>query len=414
MSRNYRSQEPSSREGNWLGRAIVVLVVWGAIGLVGYVAISWLFSGPKEAAKNEPEKPAPISGPGTPAPKAGTVNLGVAYGSEKTRWLEAAVADFANTPEGATIRVNLQPAGSLKTARKIVDGDKQIQVWSPASSVYRDTFLQEWEVRRSGNPIAKEEILALSPMVFVMWRDRYDAFIAKYKELNFQTVSQAIQTEGGWGGIAKQPDWGLFKFGHTHPNESNSGLLSLVLMAYDFHGKNKGLTPADIVDPKFQGWLGQFERGVSGQVTSTADLMREMVLKGPSSYDAVMVYEAVAIDFLKNAEGRWGEVRIVYPARNIWNDNPYYVLKTEWTTPEQQQAAEAFVKFLMSEPIQQRSLEHGFRPGNPAVAVKFPESPFVRYQKYGLKIDLPEVCQTPTAEVINNLLQSWQRAAGAR
>ena len=251
-------------------------------------------------------------------------------------------------------------------------------------------------------------------MVFVIWRDRYEALVSKYQEVNFQTLSQALQIEGGWGGIAGKVNWGLFKFGHTHPNESNSGLMTLVLMAYDFHGKSKGLTPADIVDPKFQTWLGQFERGVSGLSNSTGNMMRDMVLKGPSAYDAVMVYEAVAIDYLKNAEGRWGELTVVYPRRNVWNDNPYYILNTEWTTAEQQKAAEVFLKFLMSEPMQKRSLEHGFRPGNPAVAVKFPESPFVKFAKYGLKIELPTTCQTPSPEVINNLQQTWQRSAGGR
>ena len=40
--------------------------------------------------------------------------------------------------------------------------------------------------------------------------------------------------------IAGKPEWGLFKFGHTHPDQSNSGLLTLVLMAYEFAGKRRG------------------------------------------------------------------------------------------------------------------------------------------------------------------------------
>jgi ABC-type sulfate transport system substrate-binding protein len=139
-----------------------------------------------------------------------------------------------------------------------------------------------------------------------------------------------------------------------------------------------------------------------------------MVLKGPSSFDAVMVYESVAIDFLKNAEGRWGELRVVYPDRNMWNDNPYYILSTEWSGPEEQRAAEMFLAFLMSETIQRKALDHGFRPGDPSVAVNAPESPFVKYEKYGLTIDLTTVCEPPRPEVINNLQQTWQRAAGGR
>src|SRR5262249_57845261 len=74
---------------------------------------------------------------------------------------------------------------------------------------------------------------------------------------------------------------------------------------------------------------------------STGNMMRDMVLKGPSSFDAVFVYESVAIDYLKNAEGRWGQLRAIYPKLNMWSDNPYYVLDTPWTTDAQKKAAGA-------------------------------------------------------------------------
>ena len=106
-------------------------------------------------------------------------------------------------------------------------------------------------------------------------------------------------------------------------------------------------------------------------------MMKEMVLKGPSSYDALMVYESVAIDFLKNAEGRWGQIRVVYPEYNAWNENPYYIINAPWSTPEQRKAAEAFLAFLLTERIQREALVHGFRPANTNVPVKFAGSPFV-------------------------------------
>src|SRR5262249_54413795 len=172
-------------------------------------------------------------------------------------------------------------------------GDKRINVWSPASGLYKDVFLQEWTIRNSNQPILREEELALSPMVFVMWAQRYDAFIAKYKELNFTTLGEALHEPGGWDAIAQKPEWGLFKFGHTHPNQSNSGLMTLVLMAYDYHKKTRGLSLKDILDPTFQGWMSGIESAVTGLSNSTGNMMRDMVLRGPSSYDALFVYESV-------------------------------------------------------------------------------------------------------------------------
>ena len=342
------------------------------------------------------------------------VEVGIAYGTEKQRWLEWAVQEFAKTHDGKRIKINLIPMGSLEGAHALLSGDQRIQVWSPASAVYKDIFVQEWQIKYGQNPILKEEPIALSPMVFVMWDERYQAFIPKYKTLSFLTVSQALEEKGGWDSIAHKPEWGLFKFGHTHPNESNSGLMTIVLAAYAYHKKTKGLELKDVVDVGFQNWLQGLERDVSGLSNSTGNMMREMVLKGPSSYDALFVYESVTIDYLKNAEGRWGQLRIVYPEYNAWNENPYYIIDASWSSADQRKAAQTFLDFLLSEPVQKESLNHGFRPANPNVAVKFPDSPFLKYAGYGIQVDLQKICEPPRAEVVNNLLQSWQRSQGNR
>jgi ABC-type Fe3+ transport system substrate-binding protein len=246
-------------------------------------------------------------------------------------------------------------------------------------------------------------------MVFVFWDERYRAFAGKYKAATFATVRSALGEQGGWAAIANRPDWGLFKFGHTHPGQSNSGVMTLVAMAYEFRGKSRGLELSDILDPSFQSAMAQVERGVTGLANSTGTMMREMVLKGPSSFDALFVYENIAIEYLKSAEGRWGSLRVVYPALNLWNENPYYVLDAPWSDRRQREAAGAFLDFLMSEPIQKQALTHGFRPGNPTVPVRTPDSPFTLYARQGLQVDLGTVCEPPRAEVVANLLQSWQR-----
>src|SRR5271165_217230 len=342
------------------------------------------------------------------------VQIGIAYGTEKQRWLEWAVTEFAKTSDGKRIKVNLIPMGSLEGAHAILSGDQRINVWSPASAAYKDIFVQEWQVKYSGNPIVREEPIALTPMVFVVWDERYQPFIQKYKTMSLQTVNQALQARGGWEEIANHPEWGLFKFGHTHSNQSNSGLMTIVLAAYSYHHKTKDLTLKDVLDPGFQQWLEELERGASGMSNSTGNMMKEMVLKGPSSYDALFVYESVAIDYLKNAEGRWGALRVAYPEYNAWNENPYYIIDAPWSSKDQRKAAQTFLDFLLTEPIQKESLVHGFRPANPNVPVKFPDSPFVKYADYGIKVDLGNICDPPRAEVVNNLLQSWQRSQASR
>lgn len=404
--------ESPSRKLTFAGKLVVLLFIaaclYGAYHLflrkpIGGTAAS----GGQTGEKAEAEKVGGLFGGDAPE-----VEIGIAYGTEKERWIKWAAVEFAKTEDGQKIRVNLIPLGSVEGAQAVLRGDERIHVWSPASALYKDVFVQEWQVKNNANPIAREENLALSPMVFVMWAERHEAFVAKYGEVSFQTLGQALAEPSGWQGIAGKPEWGLFKVGHTHPNQSNSGLMTLVLMAYDYHAKARGLVLKDILDPGFISWMNGFENAISGLSNSTGNLMRDMVLKGPSAFDTVVVYENVAIDYLKNAEGRWGELRIVYPSRNMWNENPYYILDVPWSTSEHREAAERFLEFLSSEPIQKQSLTHGFRPGNPAVPVRVPDSPFTQYQRFGLKIDLGTVCDPPPAEVLNNLLAGWERTHG--
>ena len=101
----------------------------------------------------------------------------------------------------------------------------------PPAPLIRTSLSRIGRVKYNSNPIVKEEPIALTPMVFVMWEERYQAFLQKYKVLSFDTINQAIQEKSGWESIAAKPEWGFFKFGHTNPNESNSGLMTLVLAA---------------------------------------------------------------------------------------------------------------------------------------------------------------------------------------
>ena len=348
-----------------------------------------------------------------PAPAAtASCSLRIAYGTEKKRWLEWAVMQFANTPQGKNIQVELIPKGSIEGARATVNAKERIHVWTPASSAYRDVFVQEWALNHNEAPFIREEPLALSPMVFVFWEERYEAFVAKFKEVSFATVNEALNTPGGWQGIAEKPEWGFFKFGISDPNQSNSGLLTLVLSAQQFHQKGTRLTMADAVDARYNQWLKNFARSLAGLSNSTGNMMRDMVLKGPATYDALMVYESVVIDYLKNAEGRWGSLHVSYPRLNIWNDNPYYIINADWLGADERKAAEAFLAFLLSEPAQKQALVHGYRPAEPSVSLKQADSPFTLYQKNGLRIEIPSVCEAPPAEIITNLLTGWQRARG--
>ena len=115
------------------------------------------------------------------------VTLGVAYGTEKKQWLQWAVGEFAKTEAGKHITIKLIPMGSVEGAKAVLAQDKRIDVWSPASSLVEPLLSDPWEREHGNSPILSDAPLALTPMVYVMWEDRYQAFAAKYGDLNWKT-----------------------------------------------------------------------------------------------------------------------------------------------------------------------------------------------------------------------------------
>src|SRR5271165_4053324 len=97
-----------------IGRVFVFLFIAACIGGAYYMFVGKKsFQATKDAATS-------LIGGGPP------VEIGIAYGTEKQRWLEWAVTEFEKTSEGKHIKVNLIPMGSLEGAHALLSGDTRI------------------------------------------------------------------------------------------------------------------------------------------------------------------------------------------------------------------------------------------------------------------------------------------------
>ena len=277
-------------------------------------------------------------------PAGGIRRINIAYGTEKQQWLEEAAAEFQKSEAGRGITIALHGMGSMEGARAVLDGPEPIpmHVWSPASSAYRDIFEQEWRAKHGKSPILKAENLVLTPMVFVMWKSRHEAFIKKYSEVTLPTMAEAMQEPGGWGTIANHPDWGRFKFGHTHPEQSNSGLLTLVLMAYEFFGKEYNLS-RDESPARVPGLAAPLRAG-----GRPAGRLADAQHRAPDEGDGPPRAVAIRLpDRLREPGHRlprrrarpMGAARGRLPRANIWNEHPYYILDVPWSDARQRAAA---------------------------------------------------------------------------
>ena len=216
-----------------------------------------------------------------------------------------------------------------------------------------------------------------------------------------------------WNAIAGKTDWGSFQFSHTIPTESNSGLMTLVLMAYDYHSKTTGLTLTDILEPEYVKYWNQLELAIrpSRMNKSTDWLMNEMVHKGTAlttAFVSMRVWPWTSSRTPKTP-GATSCGQSSIPATISGTTIPI----TFWPPPGARptsKAAEVFMDFLHSPPMQAMALVHGFRPDDlTSVNIKAADSPFVKYQDAGFLINPTQSCDSPSPEVLEKLQSEWDR-----
>jgi ABC-type Fe3+ transport system substrate-binding protein len=390
-----------------------LLIVVG-LSLLGYAAWKhgWVGGGPKLGT---PASPGEAASP----PKGAKVTLDFLYTTEKERWLKGALEEFAKARPD--IYVKARGVGTIESIRLITEGKETPVAWSPADEVAINLLDTEWSLQK-GSPIVDRaadvapQPLVITPLVVIAWEERAKA-LAKAgtgDPADWAVIHKLATNPKGWLGVGASAEWGFVKLGHTAPNTSNSGLQTLILMAYGFHGKSAGLVQADILDEKFQKWLKEIETAVGKFGNSSGTYMRDMILFGPSKYDLIWNYESVAISEMAAAQGRWGNLSVYYPKPTLWSNHPFVVLKTASATPEQREAAKVLRDFLLSVPIQQRALDAGFRPANPEVKVLTadPNNPWNRLKPFGVRVDIPPTAEPPSGEVTRLLLETWRRVMG--
>jgi Ca-activated chloride channel family protein len=175
------------------------------------------------------------------------------YGSEKEKWIKDVTDAFnrsnAKTQHGKTIFVRAQPMGSGETIDNILSGRLQAHLASPASAAFIKLGNAESRAKTGKDLIASTDNLVLSPVVIAMWQPMAEAIGWGKKPLGWTDILALARNPKGWQAYG-YPQWGKFKFGHTHPEFSNSGLISLFAEAYAASGKTAGLKLADLEKPQ--------------------------------------------------------------------------------------------------------------------------------------------------------------------
>ena len=312
--------------------------------------------------------------PSSTAPAVPAVEVSILYGSEKKTWLAEQIDVFnasgARTAQGAPIHVTGKAVGSGEAVTAILAGTEKPVVFSPASGAYTTLLDQTWmSVATHTRPLTRAgEPLVLSPIVIAMWKPMAEALGWPGKPIGWADILRVSADPKGWGAFGR-PEWGEMKLGHTHPEYSNSGLLTMLAIAYAGAHTTRGLTAADL--PKVQPFVAKVEDAIVHYGKSTGFFADKMIERGPSYLSAAVMYENLVIE--SYAKSPQLPLVAVYPVEGtFWSDHPYNVLDADWVTAEQRAAADVFLAHLKSRPAQERALALGFRPVDPAIKVGAP------------------------------------------
>ncbi len=304
----------------------------------------------------------------TPIPE-GTILVSLASSNTKRNWLDQVAADFNSgghtTSGGQAIVVEVSHVTSGGSKDAILEGTSQPIAWSPGDGSWVDQANDAWQ-QRNNKPIASEACAPTiyAPLGFAMWRPMAEALGWPDTPIGWDTIVALAADPEGWGSYGR-PEWGQFRFGHTHPAYANSGLLSMTGFVYGIAGETSTLTAADIYAPEVEEAMRALEQNTSKYGKQAPALLDLMAREGPSYLHAAAVPEA---DTVKMNVERGDELAFplafIFPSGGtIWADHPYCILdNADWVSDEQAEAAAIFRDYLLAPEQQALAIDNYLRP----------------------------------------------------
>ena len=389
--------------------------MWSSGRLLSCVGVSvWTFVAligcrrSQPESKPVPEPPATASAPVSTVKPA--VNVLIAYSSEKKAWLEEQIELFNVTQpklaSGLAYAIEGKAMGSGEAMQDILEGRLKPAAFSPASDAYLTLLNDAW-LAQPGHPLplaANADSVVISPLVIAIWKPMAEALGWPKKALGWSDVLKLSQNPKGWEALHRA-EWGRFKLGHTHPEYSNSGLLSFLAESYAGAEKTRSLSLEDLAAPKTRNFLTGIERSVVHYGKSTGFFSEKMLARGPSYLSAAVLYENSVVESYAQSNGDNPPLVAIYPREGtFWSDHPYAVLDAPWVNADQRQAAQAFLARLKGRPAQERALALGLRPGDTSLAVTAPID-----AEHGCDAKQPQtLLSVPHADVLKELLRLFR------
>jgi Ca-activated chloride channel homolog len=332
------------------GRVVVILVA-----VVAIAAAAVLSTGGKSHNNG---------GSGTVTAAPGDVAVQFIYSPEKEALLKPLIASFNASKQsvgGHHVFIEGQVGSSGDVEANIAAGRSHPILWSPSSSLWGRLldFQTDSSLVAPTNPS-----IVRTPLVIAMWKELADAYGYPRRPLGFADLRKLAT--GGWAAVGK-PTYGSFKFVHTNPDYSTSGLEDVAAQYYAAAGKLEGLTTADVNNPRVRAQVQALERSVVHYGDTTLFISNELAQHGLGYASAVAMEEATLVAYNQQAGGGQKLVAVYPKEGSFYSDDPLITLHGSWVSSAQSQGASLFASYLSSHVTPELAGKYGFRPADQSV-----------------------------------------------
>jgi Ca-activated chloride channel family protein len=349
-------------------RAVFTTIIIATL-LIIFVAFILQFFGDDESTDSEEPTPLP----------EGTILLSIASSNTKQNWLNQVVESFNEaghqTASDMAIVAEVEHVTSGGSMNAILDGELKPVVWSPGDPSWVEQINTTWQ-QRNNRSINSEECqpTVYAPLGFAMWRPMAEALGWPDEPIGWDTIVELAADPAGWASYGR-PEWGQFRFGHTHPGYANSGLLSMTAFVHGVVDSEGQLAPAQVYEAEEA--MRALEHSTSKYGRQAPALLELMASQGPSFLHAAAVPEADTVRFnVERSDELAFPLAFIFPSGGtIWANHPYCILdNADWVSEDQTEAAGIFQEYLADRERQELAVDNYLRPLDSSIALHAPMS----------------------------------------
>ncbi len=334
---------------------------------------------------------------------ADTVLVTIDSSNTKRNWMDQVVAQFnaagLQTSAGNRIVAEVRHVTSGGSMNAILEGRSMPVAWSPGDPSWVEQMNTTWQ-ERTNRPINSEacQPTVYAPLGFTMWRPMAETLGWPDEPIGWDTIVELAADPQGWASYGR-PEWGQFRFGHTHPAYANSGLLSMTSFVYGIVGSDNPLTPAQVYQAEEA--MRELEQNTSKYGREAPALLELMARQGPSFLHAAAVPEADVVSFnVERGDELQFPLAFIFPAGGtIWADHPYCILdNAEWVSDDQAEAADIFLDYLLARDQQEAAIDNYLRPLDTSIPLHAPME-LANGTVPGISPEVVPALPSPNAEV---------------